>query len=837
MTALYKHQALLKVLGRASGGLYSCVRNSSNISVATRSRRSNPTLRDLNAVGHRLNAVNRLPPSTVRNALRRKVQREKEQRSKLAALLDLPQQPEFTEIKTVEDLKRVVPFMPPEQQERVQTLIAEYGDGLNEYLEQAANMAEQGTLEEELEGVAPRGGNDKIKGGEYGAAIELLQQMVEEVIEEEETPPSHDSLWRNVNIFKKMRVDPSVPPPLELLVILFQIAKNETDETVRNKALMLVGNILYGYQLVRLDPYNEVDYLNALVKGRKVKRAIDIWKSRRAKQDVENSIYWVEVGSCLYQEVYDMKNAEKLAAELIEKFDYVPPKVTLRFIKCYVKMHKADDVWRWTEYMIDQVKANGAFGEPVTISGNFDPEEADAVFNAKHIPTARDILTTFDQIMVTGNTVYGLLWFDRVTDLGLSVNVKSLLSIFNSAAKNITKINQPNTLKLLTALKRTKKNSSNTTATSLSSNFHIGNNLIDQLAFRLLNESPELAKNSQFYQIWIYGLMQLNDMERVSEVLQMEINQNLLVTSFAFHSTLKTLLNKKKLNLALELLDCAENPGKFKLNKPQAKHYALFIQYGARRHDEEFVKKILNRMTEHGVGYDESVNLALFHFYYRMRQFTKFFNHLEAAINLNGHQFSTEGYTVIWTIIRDYLRSNPSKVSRYLVTGSISEPDLHFDLNTNFFNMLLLRMMQSKDFVPSTTVYERAIQTFLIVHDYTKVFALVKFMGENNQLALDPAFCFNLTNLAKKMGKIAQTNRILKNLNHQQRPPTLPSSLFSNSQNTAINSIAVANSIAQNRSTNVSIPLETFTESLCLALNCKYSDYEDSVAELVSQFA
>lgn len=826
-----------------------CARHASHLSTQQPRRETKSKgrhgFRDLS--GERAAPVGRLPAATVQNALRRKLQREKEQRDKLATILSLPQQPGTSntspaEIRTVEDLQKVIPGMPPEQQERVRRLIAEYGDQLNEHLAQSMDMAAAGSLEDEL-----GGGNKSVEQGapqgtEYGAAIGILQQMVEDIIDAEQEDGAskgmYDNLWNNVRIFSQMKTDPSIDPPLELLVVLFQIAKNQTDETTRNRVLVLVGDILYGYKLVRLDPYNEVDYLNALTKHRQSSRAIGIWKSRRSKKDVENSIWWLEVGSCLYQEVYDMKNAEIIAKELIDKHHYVPPKVSLRFIKRYTKMRKVEDAWRWTLYMIKQVEANGGFGEPVTIAGNFEPEEAEAVFNAKHVPTARDILACFDLILQTGSTVHGLLWFEHVQPFGLRIGVNNLLSIFRMAAKSIKKTDQSNTLKLLSAVRQTKSGGSKMPATSSNSSFYIGDNFIDQLAFRILHEAPEVQKNARFYQIWIYGLAQLGETERIYEVLREVIENQLKPSSATLHSTIKTLLQSNLLPQALGLLEKMENPDQsddIKLGAPLPMHYALFLQYGARKRDSELVRATLLRMDEHNVVHDESINLALFHYYYRANEFAKFLNLLNGSMSYT--QYSTEGYTVIWTVIRDYFRTNPGKITS-LIAGTecaVAEPGLDFRLDTKFLQGLLIRMIQSADFVPGPVVYERALQTFLITQQYAPVFALLKHMGENNEIAFDPAFSFKLTALAKKMGSITRANRQLQ---LATRPPTLHSSLFSSAQNAAIYSIAAANSIARNGTSDagLAIPLDTLRTSLCVALDCQYKDYEKSVNWLISRF-
>lgn len=160
-------------------------------------------------------------------------------REKLISILNLePKAKDIQhEINSVEDLKKILPNMPYDQQVKVGALIEEYGDSLNGCFKNVTELTNQqnNTLEQDLTENQP-------KISEYGAAIELIQGMAEEIImlENEGEGLVKDStyvnLWQNIKLFSQMEHDPEIDPPLELLVILFQLAKTKVAQIYVQKA-------------------------------------------------------------------------------------------------------------------------------------------------------------------------------------------------------------------------------------------------------------------------------------------------------------------------------------------------------------------------------------------------------------------------------------------------------------------------------------------------------------------------------------------------------------------------------------------------------------------------
>lgn len=50
-------------------------------------------------------------------------------------------------------------------------------------------------------------------------------------------------------------------------------------------------------------------------------------------------------------------------------------------------------------------------------------------------------------------------------------------------------------------------------------NIVVGDNILDQVAYLLLESNPELRTSKKFYQEWIYGLVTIRQTDRVYDVL------------------------------------------------------------------------------------------------------------------------------------------------------------------------------------------------------------------------------------------------------------------------------------------------------------------------------
>lgn len=726
-------------------------------------------------------------------------------------------------IKSVNDLEKILPNMPPDEQARIRELIDEYGDSLNQSLEEAIDMSSAGTLEDE-DGTTSLTTNP-TSSNEYEAAIGVLSEMVEQILEQENEGRQVDNdiyvkLWSSVKMFGKITPDPSIEPPLQVLVILFQLAKAQSSPRVRRQAIKSVGDLLYSYQLVRLDPYNEVDYLSALTKSRNVGRAIKIWESRLLKEDVKGSIWWLEVGACLYQEAHDMARAEKLAHELKQCFDYVPPKVITRFIKHYLGMRNSSKAWEWYQYMISAVRQAGGPGEPESVTGDLSPEEAGVIFNRKSVPSKNDLLFVLDLFLKSLNSSYSIIIINDLCELGIEIPQNTILSNLETVAKNIVRLDGT-TVNDMISISAPKESQ------SLEHNHALLTNVIQTIS----EANPELLDNQRFYTIWIAALANMNQLGAALQVLEKMLARDISPPPLVFHSVLKSLLLQGRIEFAFQVLEFMETNSvsgsisesgqpkalsKATIPTPGSMHYALFIQYGARRSKHSFVLNILDRMAERNVRHDQSTYLALFYYRYRSRDFMGFFHLLNDAINVNKQQFSTEGYRVIWIIIRDYYRSP---------TSAKSANPIEADLKT-----LFIRMLQSKDFMPVLEVYEPALHALIRANAIPEAFAAILFLGNHNMIKLNPLFCFNLTRAAQKTAQAHARDGMAPS---SGAPKAL--SLSEIALERALASISGNNKVPDDLA-KLKIAPEVLIQALCTYLKIDYEAYTSDTETILKQF-
>lgn len=116
-------------------------------------------------------------------------------------------------------------------------------------------------------------------------------------------------------------------------VALFERAKQIDDGALRMRQLHAIGRALYAPRSVRLDPLNEVEFLDALCTQNRAFAALKLWRGRLGREDVrELEWYWREVGAlyCLQAGLY--APAHRLAREIRDAYDYVPPRLLVALI-------------------------------------------------------------------------------------------------------------------------------------------------------------------------------------------------------------------------------------------------------------------------------------------------------------------------------------------------------------------------------------------------------------------------------------------------------------------------------------------------------------------------
>lgn len=752
-------------------------------------------------------------------------------------------------VKSVEDLEQILPNMPAEEQARLRRVIDEYGPGLNKYLQNAQDLSSFGSLDGAEDAMLPED-EALANATPYAQAVGLLTQFTERIYQKESTgepvdPKEYKALWDVVRDFSKMKVDDTVGPPMQMLVLLFQFAKNLTGRP-RTQAIRLVGDLLYRYQIMRLDPFNEVDYLLALSRTRDIRRALDIWESRCNKKDVENSIWWQEVGACLYLNAHNLKRAEALAAESQQKFGgYVSPKVVVQLIASHLGAGHPERAWEWYKHLIAQVRANGGPGEPEVITGDMDPEDATEVFNRKVYPSEHQLAHVLSLFLNNFQTAFTVRGLQDLKELNIVLPAEKALDFLKVIARNISRL-EPATLKSLlpSELQKAGAPAMETYTPALL-----------QVALEKLTEvSPELRDNPEFYVAWILALANMGNVDGALSVVNTMLIRKVSPSHVTFHTVIKVLLAKGKLEFALAVLEYMETGGASRpdvfaqkhtvpitpgplsagpadfpakpvvaIPAPTSIHYALLLQYGARRKRHQFVAAVLERMTERGVSHDQTSILALLHYRYRAGDFHGVFAVMTMAVR-TGIQFSRDGYTAVWTMLADFYRTHGS--DPVLVAETVAALDLRRDV--------WLRMLRARGVRPDLELYGAAAGTMLRAGLVAEALAAIRYTTEVCGLEINALYGLKLMRIAKKVApryggsdaSAAMPEDTLMQAAQRERALERLLDVVARDD---------AGGGAQLQSVQLSAP--TLIDAVLLALGADPADYTDRVDALVAEYA
>ena len=125
------------------------------------------------------------------------------------------------------------------------------------------------------------------------------------------------SFWNTSKSLARSATAKKTPKHLELFSMLFEAAKHiENAPELRLDMLYEFGRYIYRQKRVRLDPVNEVEFLDSLVAKNRVFQALHLWEMRRERQEVQGSPYWTEMGVLFYLDASLVNHANSLAMEL-----------------------------------------------------------------------------------------------------------------------------------------------------------------------------------------------------------------------------------------------------------------------------------------------------------------------------------------------------------------------------------------------------------------------------------------------------------------------------------------------------------------------------------------
>lgn len=162
----------------------------------------------------------------------------------------------------------------------------------------------------------------------------------------------YDTLfWSQVSSLARNRRAWRSPEYIKLFLDLFEAAK-QTTSSQRTEAVRMVGSFIYRSRTVRLDPINEVEFLDALVGTGRVFQALALWRSRVDKPDVSNTVYWPEVGALYYIDAGLPVEAHNIALRLRASKGGVPPRLVLALIEAFSR-REGPELDEWVSYLLD----------------------------------------------------------------------------------------------------------------------------------------------------------------------------------------------------------------------------------------------------------------------------------------------------------------------------------------------------------------------------------------------------------------------------------------------------------------------------------------------------
>lgn len=535
--------------------------------------------------------------------------------------------------------------------------------------------------------------------------------------------------WQGLRRLGKTPMSTGDKPPYELLAMSFELAKMLPPSQKRSFAIRVAGDVLYGFKDgIRMDPINEVEYMDALALFGNSYRAIEIWKSRKDKPDVKDSVYWSDVGILYYIQAKRLRKAQELAEETLAKYNYVPPRCLVALIREYALVGEDLRVAEWYKQLVGAVTSAKKIEHSKEVRQNFDQtEDALAWFNRKVDPTVEDLEAVLKALLHNSFWDEAMDLMDRMRELGLGTSVGASLSVLDKWTRAMFERGQTGRLS-----GRAHRRGQPPRAASRQ---------LTVLISKIVSTHPEVLDNANFYESWMRGLAGLGRHADAMGVVDAMVERGIQVTTAHATSLVKALLKQKQLDGALDLLAKIENrePDSC-LPQPTDRLYALFIQYGSNRHNHELVQDMLRRMDAHSVEITDASFNALAFYYRRHRDFASAFDLFRQTL-ASGTGLTNRSYRAMWLVLYDYYKAGSNYQSQPL------DP-----------RELLASMMTRPRLTLSKDTFEACVETLLVSGDHVAVAGLLCYMDTVRGIKLDALVVTHLFQLAKRAKRASSSD-------------------------------------------------------------------------------
>lgn len=456
----------------------------------------------------------------------------------------------------------------------------------------------------------------------------------------------------------------------EEYVAFFNLAKLGT-VVDQARDMKTVCDLFYPLNIFRVDPYNEMEYLQLLLDQDQAQKALKYQQARLAhkNQDVKDLRWFHEFGVAVLLSLGRMKDANFEAGKIISQFGWLESNLLVHLCKTATD---AETMEKWSQQILRQMEDKDAIltRDPAVSLGNLtftniitkpggvkrpfceSEEELEALLSAKTVSVAH--LTELIKIHITK----GLNIRKFIKEPG----VKRLLTsdadiglILASEAAVVAKETVSNT----------------------KSKPGVESDAVVKLFDILADQCPSLLSSPLFYTHWLNVLTQLKK-KRVGHVIEL-MEANGVERDSSHLVAMATNYLKHDYEKAFGLLE-TETPA----------IWGVFLRHYARSQDDEKFNEILDKFLSKKRKPSPSTISAVINYYHKQKNYGslwKQFNHVTLnKYSPNDHLrtaaiFSPPLYKLLWKILTDYYRSkgdsaivgNPSPV--HSVAGSSPRAD------------------------------------------------------------------------------------------------------------------------------------------------------------------
>ncbi|KAG5366048.1 hypothetical protein CJU89_0458 [Yarrowia sp. B02] len=444
----------------------------------------------------------------------------------------------------------------------------------------------------------------------------------------------------------------------EEYVAFFNLAKLGT-VTDQARDMKTVCDLFYPLNIFRVDPYNEMEYLQLLLDSNEAQKSLTYQQARvnHKNQDVKDLRWYHEFGVALLLSLGRIKDANYEAGKIVEHFGWLESNLLVHLCKSATDSETRD---KWTQQLLKQMEDKEAVltRDPAVVLGNLTftniitkrggvqrpfcetEEELEAYLSAKAVSIAH--LTELTTLYITkGMDVKKLIKERGVkrlltndTDIALILATEAAL-----VAKESTSNTTPN-----------KKDRADPDAAL-------------ELFNTLAEQCPSVLSTPLFYTHWL-NVLTYFDKRKVGHVISL-MEKNGVQRDSSHQVALATYYLKHDYEKAVSLLE-TDTP-----HTPAI--WGVFLRHYARAQDDEKFNEVLDEFLSKKRKASPSTIAAIINYYHKQKNYGSLWKQFN-NVTLNKYcphdhlrtaaVFTPQLYQLLWKILTEYYRANGDNAIR-----------------------------------------------------------------------------------------------------------------------------------------------------------------------------